>query len=117
MILPRPLRDVSTAHHSVLLIIAWSYVGLYATAWFQTMCVGGAHPAPSDLAPRIMDSLLLDGHLGIVFALALAVLRVEALAISALHGEALVDALKAQSASCFRSCNALQYVAELRTLH
>jgi len=59
------------------------------------MCVGGAHPAPGDLAPRIMDSLLLDGHLGIVFALALAVLRVEAPAISALHGEALIDALKA----------------------
>mmetsp|Transcript_20645 Transcript_20645/g.64673 ORF Transcript_20645/g.64673 Transcript_20645/m.64673 type:complete len:246 (+) Transcript_20645:839-1576(+) len=69
--------------------------GLYATAWFQTMCVGGAHPAPSDLAPRIMDNLLLDGHLGIVFALSLAVLRVEALAISALQGEALIDALKA----------------------
>ena len=76
------------------------------------MCVGGAHPAPGDLAPRIMD--MLDGHLGIVFALALAVLRVEAPAISALHGEALVDALKAQSASCFRSCNALQYVARSR---
>ena len=44
-----------------------------------------------------MDNLLLDGHLGIVFALALAVLRVEAPAINALHGEALVDALKARS--------------------
>jgi len=78
--------------------------GLYATAWFQTMCVGGAHPAPSDLAPRIMDNLLLDGHLGIVFALSLAVLRVEALAISALQGEALIDALKARLPEIDRDC-------------
>ena len=100
----RPAPPGSTISHSILLIISWSEVGLYATAWFQTMCVGGAHPAPSDLAPRIVDNLLLDGHLGIVFALSLAVLRVEALAISALQGEALIDALKARLPEIARDC-------------
>ena len=64
-----------------------------------------------------MDSLLLDGHLGIVFALALAVLRVEAPAISALHGEALVDALKARSPEIARVGPRLPEIARESALH
>ena len=39
----------------------------YTTPWFMSMSVGGEHPAPSSLAPRVMDCLLLDGHMGVVF--------------------------------------------------
>ena len=39
---------------------------LYTTDWFQTMFVGGNCPAPSSLAPRIMDNILLDGNISIV---------------------------------------------------
>ena len=45
---------------------------LYTTDWFQTMFVGGNYPAPSSLAPRIMDNILLDGNIAVVFSLGLA---------------------------------------------
>ena len=47
---------------------------LYTTDWFQTMFVGGNFPAPSSLAPRIMDNILLDGNIAIVFSLGLALM-------------------------------------------
>ena len=38
---------------------------MYTTYWFQSMAVGGDNPAPSAIAPRLMDAILLDGHLGV----------------------------------------------------
>mmetsp|Transcript_44267 Transcript_44267/g.116998 ORF Transcript_44267/g.116998 Transcript_44267/m.116998 type:complete len:122 (+) Transcript_44267:3-368(+) len=38
------------------------------------MLVGGEHPAPSALAPRVMDNLLLDGNLRVVFQIGLGLL-------------------------------------------
>ena len=48
---------------------------LYTTDWFQTMFVGGNYPAPSSLAPRIMDNILLDGNIAVVFSLGLALMH------------------------------------------
>lgn len=40
---------------------------VYTTYWFQSMIVGGDNPAPSAVAPRLMDSILLDGNLAVIF--------------------------------------------------
>ena len=48
--------------------------GVYTTPWFQAMLPGGDHPAPAILAPRIMDNILLDGHIGIIFGLGISIL-------------------------------------------
>ena len=37
---------------------------MYTAYWFQSMAVGD-NPAPSAIAPRLMDAILLDGHLGV----------------------------------------------------
>jgi hypothetical protein len=48
---------------------------MYTTYWFQSMVVGGDNPAPSAVAPRLMDCILLDGHLGVIFQFGLALLK------------------------------------------
>ncbi len=50
--------------------------GVYTTYWFQTMLVGGDSPAPSAVAPRLMDSILLDGNLTVIFQAALGMLHI-----------------------------------------
>jgi len=68
--------------------------GMYATPWLQSMLIGGGSPAPSALAPRIMDNLLLDGNLRVVFALCLAQLKLEQHELCSLAAEQLAQALK-----------------------
>ena len=48
---------------------------MYTTYWFQSMVVGGDNPAPSAVAPRLMDAILLDGHLGVIFQFGLALMK------------------------------------------
>ena len=67
---------------------------MYTTYWFQTMMVGGDNPAPSAMAPRLMDSLLLDGHLGVVFQCGLALLKTRQSELLKLKGDQLAEALR-----------------------
>ena len=67
---------------------------MYTTYWFQTMLVGGDNPAPSAVAPRLMDSILLDGHLGVVFQTGLALLKRHQRELLKLHGDRLAEALR-----------------------
>ena len=64
------------------------------TYWFQSMLVGGDYPAPSAVAPRLMDSILLDGHLGVVFQFGLALLRRHSRELLKLKGDQLAEALR-----------------------
>ena len=58
------------------------------------MLVGGDYPAPSAVAPRLMDSILLDGHLGVVFQFGLALLRRHSRELLKLKGDQLAEALR-----------------------
>jgi hypothetical protein len=68
--------------------------GVYTTPWLQSMLIGGGSPAPSALAPRIMDNLLLDGNLRVVFALCLAQIKLEQRDLCKQTAEELVQSLK-----------------------
>merc|ERR1711924_341215 len=67
---------------------------MYTTYWFQSMLVGGDNPAPSAVAPRLMDSILLDGHLGVVFQFGLALLKRHERELLKLKGDLLAEALR-----------------------
>ena len=67
---------------------------VYTTYWFQTMLVGGENPAPSAVAPRLMDSILLDGNLAVIFQLGLALLKMHQRELLKLQGEKLAEALR-----------------------
>lgn len=58
------------------------------------MLVGGDNPAPSAVAPRLMDSILLDGHLGVVFQFGLALLKRHERELLKLKGDLLAEALR-----------------------
>jgi len=75
--------------------------GFYTTSWFQSMLVGGEHPAPSAMAPRIMDNLLLDGNLSIIFGLAIALMKQEKTLLLRQRGDSLADALKSLPTQMF----------------
>lgn len=68
--------------------------GVYTTYWFQTMLVGGESPAPSSVAPRLMDSILLDGNLAVTFQVALAMLADHQPEILKAEGERLAEVLR-----------------------
>ena len=68
--------------------------GVYTTYWFQTMLVGGENPAPSAMAPRLMDSILLDGNLAVLFQAGLAMLKTQERELLKLQGDRLADALR-----------------------
>ena len=67
---------------------------VYVTPWFQAMLVGGDHPAPSALAPRIMDNLLITGNAGAIFSVGLAMLKRQQRALLKLRADALMLGLK-----------------------
>ena len=67
---------------------------MYTTYWFQSMLVGGDSPAPSAVAPRLMDSILLDGHLGVIFQFGLALLKTHEKELLRLKGDQLAQALR-----------------------
>lgn len=73
---------------------------MYTTYWFQSMVVGGDHPAPSAVAPRLMDSILLDGHLGVILRFGLALLKTHEKRLMKLRGDGLAQALKTLPAHC-----------------
>lgn len=58
------------------------------------MLVGGDHPAPSALAPRIMDNLLITGNAGAIFSVGLAMLKRQQRALLKLRADALILGLK-----------------------
>ena len=67
------------------------FPSVYTTDWFQTMFVGGNCPAPSSLAPRIMDNILLDGNISIIFSLGLALLQKQKKQLLQLQQDGLVE--------------------------
>lgn len=73
---------------------------LYTTDWFQTMFVGGNCPAPSSLAPRIMDNILLDGNISIVFSLGLALIDSQKKQLLKLQQDKLAQQLKTICNQC-----------------
>ena len=73
---------------------------LYTTDWFQTMFVGGNCPAPSSLAPRIMDNILLDGNISIVFSLGLALVGLQQKQLLKLQQDKLAQQLKTICNQC-----------------
>lgn len=73
---------------------------MYTTPWFQAMLVGGDNPAPSVLAPRLMDSILLDGNISIIFSLGLALMKQEQKALLSKTSDELATALKALPRKC-----------------
>ena len=60
----------------------------------QAMLVGGEAPAPCSLAPRIMDNILLDGNISIIFSLGLAMLSRKQRALMKQSQETLAATLK-----------------------
>ena len=68
--------------------------GMYATPWLQTMLMGGSSPAPSALGPRLMDSLLLDGSIAIVFAVGLVLVREQRGTLLKQSPERLADSMR-----------------------
>jgi len=74
--------------------------GFYTTAWFQAMLVGGDRPAPSTFAPRLMDNLLLDGNISIIFAVGLAIMKQEKSELLKQTGDALAERLKSMLTRC-----------------
>merc|ERR1719198_594795 len=73
---------------------------LYTTDWFQTMFVGGNCPAPSSLAPRIMDNILLDGNIAVVFSLGLALMGLHKKELLKLSSDTLANRLKTICKEC-----------------
>ena len=67
---------------------------MYTTYWFQSMIVGGENPAPSAVAPRLMDAILLDGNLTVIFQVGLALLKMHQRELLQLQGEKLAEALR-----------------------
>ena len=67
---------------------------MYTTYWFQTMLVGGDNPAPSAVAPRLMDALLLEGNLTVVFQTGLALCKTYERDLLKLTGDKLAEALR-----------------------
>ena len=76
------------------------FPSVYTTDWFQTMFVGGNCPAPSSLAPRIMDNILLDGNISIIFSLGLALLQKQKKQLLQLQQDGLVEQLKTLCNQC-----------------
>ena len=73
---------------------------MYTTYWFQSMIVGGEAPAPSAVAPRLMDCILLDGHLGVIFQFGLALLKSHEKQLLKTKGDALAHTLKSLPMHC-----------------
>ena len=67
---------------------------MYTTYWFQSMVVGGDNPAPSAVAPRLMDSILLDGNLSVIFQFGLALLKKHERELLKLRGDEMAEALR-----------------------
>ena len=76
------------------------FPSVYTTDWFQTMFVGGNCPAPSSLAPRIMDNILLNGNISIIFSLGLALLQKQKKQLLQLEQDGLVEQLKTICNQC-----------------
>jgi len=74
--------------------------GMYTTMWFQGMYVGAEHPAPSALAPRIMDNILLDGNLAIIYQIGFALLASRRTSLLKLDSDQLCEALKMLPRNC-----------------
>jgi len=74
--------------------------GMYTTMWFQGMYVGAEHPAPSALAPRIMDNILLDGNLAIIYQIGFALLASRRASLLKLDSDQLCEALKMLPRNC-----------------
>lgn len=64
------------------------------------MLVGGEYPAPSALAPRLMDNLLLSGNANIIFAVGLAMLKSKQRKLLTLKADQLVIGLKQLPQTC-----------------
>jgi len=73
---------------------------MYTTYWFQSMAVGGDNPAPSAVAPRLMDAILLDGHLAVIFQFGLALMKLHEKELLKLRGDQLADALRTLPTRC-----------------
>jgi len=73
---------------------------VYTTYWFQTMAVGGETPAPSAVAPRLMDSILLDGHLAVVFQFGLALLKTHEKQLLKMKSDGLTERLRMLTVEC-----------------
>eukprot|EP00908_Phaeocystis_cordata_P013620 Transcript_24685.p1 GENE.Transcript_24685~~Transcript_24685.p1 ORF type:complete len:237 (+),score=123.93 Transcript_24685:1086-1796(+) len=92
---------------------------LYTTDWFQTMFVGGNFPAPSSLAPRIMDNILLDGNIAIVFSLGLALMAQHKKKLLKLQQEGLAEQLKTICNQCGNTAELMEraYQMNIREKH
>ena len=73
---------------------------MYTTYWFQSMVVGGDNPAPSAVAPRLMDAILLDGHLAVIFQFGLALLKTHERELLKKSPEELAEALRSLPTRC-----------------
>ena len=73
---------------------------MYTTYWFQSMLIGGDSPVSPAVAPRMMDSILLDGHLGVIFRVGLALLESNERELLTMKGEELANALRTIPARC-----------------
>ena len=92
---------------------------MYTTMWFQGMYVGAEHPAPSALAPRIMDNILLDGNLAIIYQIGLALLASRRAALLKLDRDELCQALKMLPRDCddIERTMAAAYESPVKTKH
>ena len=91
------------------------FPSVYTTDWFQTMFVGGNCPAPSSLAPRIMDNILLDGNISIIFSLGLALLQKQKKQLLQLQQDGLVEQLKTLCNQCGPSNELMDRAYRMRT--
>ena len=73
---------------------------MYTTYWFQSMLVGGDNCAPSSVAPRLMDSILLDGHLGVIFQFGLAMCKSHERRLLKTSSDGLAEALRTLPTVC-----------------
>ena len=73
---------------------------MYTQSWFQEMMVGGNNPAPAAVAPRLMDAILLDGHVGVILQTGLALIKGQERALLKLRGDEFAKALKAVPTQC-----------------
>jgi hypothetical protein len=64
------------------------------------MVVGGDNPAPSSIAPRLMDCILLDGHIGAIFQFGLALMKANERKLLKLRSDQLADALRVAPRLC-----------------
>lgn len=80
---------------------------MYTTYWFQSMAIGGDFPAPSAIAPRLMDAILLDCHLGVLFQFGFALVKAHERELLRLQADALADALRRLPTRCHGSIEAV----------